>query len=161
MERRHQVPGLAFLLLAVVYACTGALAWAQTLVRVPQDFQTIQAAIDASASGDTVLVAAGTYVENINFSGKVITVKSESGPNATIIDGNGRAPVVTFFAGEGPSSVIRGFTLRNGDSNLRVGGGGIAVDGASPTITGNIIVGNRSCSGGGIAISSGGSPVVE
>src|SRR5262245_21259203 len=43
---------------------------------VPGDFPTIQAAINASVNGDTVLVAPGTYAASINFLGKAITVTS-------------------------------------------------------------------------------------
>ena len=53
---------------------------AQSTWYVPDDFSTIQAGIDGSANGDTVIVRDGTYYENINFYGKAITVKSESGP---------------------------------------------------------------------------------
>jgi serine protease len=55
-------------------------------IRVPSDRATIQAGINAAANGDTVLIAPGTYSENINFSGKAITVTSEQGPQVTIID---------------------------------------------------------------------------
>ena len=79
---------------------------AQTTWYVPDDFATIQAGIDGSANGDTVIVRDGTYVENINFNGKAITLKSENGPVTTIIDGNQAGTVVTFNSGEGNGSVL-------------------------------------------------------
>ncbi|MGE5303950.1 MAG: hypothetical protein ACM3TN_11595, partial [Alphaproteobacteria bacterium] len=45
-------------------------------IHVPADQPTIQAAINSAVNSDTVLVAPGTYVENINFRGKAITVIS-------------------------------------------------------------------------------------
>src|SRR5215475_1227989 len=47
-----------------------------------------QSAFNDATDGDMVLVAPGTYVENVNFGGKAITVTSESGPEVTIIDGS-------------------------------------------------------------------------
>src|SRR6185503_4343889 len=84
-----------------------------TLRRVPADYPTIQLAINASVSGDTVLVSPGTYVENINFLGKAITVTSVAGPEETIIDGNQAGSVVTFRSGEDRASTISGFTIQN------------------------------------------------
>ena len=63
---------------------------AQQTIHVPADQPTIQAAINAASNGDTVLVAPGTYLENINFNGKSITVTSSGGPSVTIIDGNAK-----------------------------------------------------------------------
>ena len=132
-------------------------AEAQTTIRVPLNYPTIQAAINAAANGDTVLVAPGTYVENINFSGKAITVTSESGPEITLIDGNRADSVVKFISGEGRSSVLSGFTVLNGRSGFDTpgfgDGGGIWIRNSSPTITGNIIANNRACDGLGISAS--------
>ena len=131
---------------------------AQTAIRVPLDQPTIQAAIDAAANGDTVLVSPGTYLENINFSGKAITVTSESGPEVTLIDGNHVDAVVKFISGEGRSSVLSGFTVLNGGSPGGLEGGGIRIENSSPTITGNIIARTRVCTGI-IALSS--APLVQ
>jgi|GEM_PF-2659968 len=54
---------------------------------VPDDHSLIQDAINASYDGDTVIVRAGTYYENIDFREKKITVLGEQGPAATIVDG--------------------------------------------------------------------------
>ncbi|HET9399348.1 MAG TPA: choice-of-anchor D domain-containing protein [Candidatus Acidoferrales bacterium] len=136
-----------------------AAAHAQQTIHVPGDQPTIQAAINAANSGDTVLVAPGSYVENINFSGKAIAVTSSGGPAVTTIDGGAQGSVVTFSANEGTNSVLSGFTIRNG---MRDGGsgGGISITGASPTITGNIITANHAAVGAGIYV-NGGSPLIQ
>ena len=129
-----------------------------TTFRVPSDRPTIQSAINAAIDGDRALVAPGTYVENINFGGKAITVRSESGSEVTTIDGSNGGSVVSFTSGEGRDSVLNGFTLENGSA--RIDGGGIVVRNSSPTITNNRIRNNRAADGGGIQISSG-SPLIQ
>ena len=124
-------------------------------IRVPQDQLTIQAGIDAAVNGDIVLVDDGTYTGagnvNLNFFGKAITVKSVNGVATTIIDcesqNNTRA--FRFGSGETSTSVLDGFTIRNG--NAPDGGGILILTSSSPTITNCIISDNTSTgSGGGI-----------
>ena len=122
------------------------------VINVPADQPTMQDAIDVAQNGDTVLVAPGTYLENINFSGKDITVKSSNGNKVTIIDGGHSNSVVTFDSGEGRKAMLHGFTIQNGEANNSATdfeGGGISISNASPTITGNIVKHNNAINGGG------------
>ena len=111
---------LPVILLSLVFVCP-VLASGAT-IHVPGDYPTIQDGINASVNGDTVLVAPGTYVENIFFYGMKITVKSSDGAASTVIDGGSPAnpdfgSVVTFQHGEKLDSVLDGFTLTNGSGN--------------------------------------------
>ncbi len=106
----------------VLLACLAVRFSAQALViNVPLDQPTIQAGIDAASPGDTVLVADGTYYENINFLGKAITVTSVNGPASTTIDGSSTGNVVTFQSHEGRDSLLEGFTITNGASGTETG----------------------------------------
>ena len=125
----------------------------ETVLSVPYDYQTIQQGINASSDDDTVLVYPGTYDENINFEGRVLTLGSlylytgnYSHISSTIIDGDSSGSVVTFENGEDSSAVITGFTIRNG---LAENGGGIYCFYSAPTIMDNIISENTAISEGG------------
>jgi len=117
-------------------------------------FATIQKGIDETQDGDTVVVQPGTYTgdgnRDIDFLGKAITVRSTdpNDPNVvatTIIDCEDSGRGFKFHSGEGPNSVVCGFTITNGylDNGH---GGGIYCNGASPTITNNVITNNTALS---------------
>ncbi len=144
-----------------------------TVFNVPGSFPTIQSGIDAAVDGDIVRVNVGTYVENINFKGKDITVESLGGPELTTIDGNQNGTTVLIMSGESEKAVLDGFTITNGTGYLgetsNALGGGVLVHYASSPILKNLIVSNNSASagdepdgaGGGIAVSVQSHPVLE
>jgi len=159
--KRHSVTCMVVMISACLLSATSSQA--ATTIHVPADQPTIQAGINAASNGDTVLVSPGTYYEQINFGGKAIVVRSQSGNKVTIIDGTGLVgPVVTFGSGETTSSVLQGFTIQNGSLNSSTfEGGGIAVIVASPSIIGNVIRNNVGASGGGGINVYQGSPLVK
>jgi hypothetical protein len=94
---------------------------------VPSEYATIQAAVDASIAGDTVLVAPGTYSDYTNrvvdgflhtatvFLKDAVILQSESGPEVTLIsiDGSGHLQPNTIL-GYGlvsGSTVVQGFSI--------------------------------------------------
>lgn len=92
--------------------CEGSSACA-VLRLVPSQYATIQSAIDAAQPGDRVLVAAGTYREQVNLNGKRISLEGVAGSASTIIDGEGiRTNIVG--SGEPDGCVVSGFTIQNG-----------------------------------------------
>jgi len=130
---------------------------------VPNPYPTIQSAIDAARSGDHVLVEPGTYLENLDFLGKSIRVRSASGADVTTIDGSGGGAVVRFVSGEDLAAVLEGFTLTGGTGEapgMQTYGGGVFCDGSSPTIRENRIIGNEADHGGGICCFSGAHPSI-
>lgn len=135
--------------------------------RVPEESPTIQAGVDSAAGGDTVLVADGIYTgdgnRDVDFRGKAIVVMSENGPEATIIDceGSSSEPHRAFLLenGEDSTSVLEGFTIRNGRTN---DGGGVYCWYSSPTLRKNKITDSYAVAyGGGISCELYASPAIE
>lgn len=122
-------------------------------------YNTISEGITAAVSADIVQVAAGTYYEFINLAPGVI-VRSASGAQSTIINASNISGVVYATANTiTRSTVLEGFTIRDGQT---VRGGGIyCSNGASPTISNNIIIANAAThSGGGIFCDLNCAPVI-
>lgn len=146
-------------------------------LRVPADYPSIQAAILATGAGDTVLVARGTYDENLDFHGKSLVLASEFVHDAdpatiaaTVIDGGGRWSVLDFHTEEDTSAAVIGLTIRNGKGGIacdqntsprlehlvvrdNVGdyyGGGIIAGFARPLLYDCTITGNSAPNGAGI-----------
>jgi hypothetical protein len=180
----------SFRLLPVLIASAIASHFAATVaaaevLRVPADHATIQGAIVAASPGDEIRVAPGTYVEVIDFLGKRLHIRSDSGPAVTRIEkplaagtgipgGHPSSPVVFFRTGETRDSILEGFTVAKGTGVFSPLwacncdgyqlGGGIFIAGASPTIRGCRFRDN-SCftyfSRGGGIFTEGGSPRIE
>ncbi len=146
-------------------------------------FDEIQEAISNpnTAAFDTILVRPGTYYENIDYQGKAITVRSDAdgehttvdlNPCGTIIDGSAPsnptlASCVRFLTGEGPLSILKGLTLRNGsgvaiNTNQHVGGGVYCGPNTAPKIQNNYILTNSaSFQGGGVGLNKALFPLIE
>jgi len=137
-------PTLVVALLLCLAATAQARTW-NVLEDGSGDAPTVQAGIDSSAAGDTVLVYPGTYREAINFQGKIIVVRSSSGPDVTTLDATGIGTwAVTFDAVVSRSAILEGMRITGGN-------GGVIIHSSQPSILGNVITGNGPVqSGGGI-----------
>ncbi len=78
------------------------------------DFRTIQAAIDAAVSGDSIALNACTYHERIDYRAKSLDIHGVDGSAATIIDGDLSGTVVRVASGERLDTRLAGVTIRGG-----------------------------------------------
>ena len=109
-------------------------------------YATIGQALEAMNNGDFILVAPGTYQENLYSSGQSGYMLALDGPDSTIIDGGGEGSCL--FIENAPSPwLIGGFTFTNGYANE---GGGIgAVNSSDLILGGNRFIENTAEEAGG------------
>jgi parallel beta-helix repeat protein len=153
-------------LIAILASPLASPAAATTYVIRPDgtgDFPTIQDAVNGTVDADVIELADGTFTgdgnRDIDFLGKAITIRSESGdPDACVIDCEG-APGnehrgFYFQSGEGPGSVLEGITLAN--AHYSESAGGVYCFNASPTFVRCRFLNSESWySGGGVFLSEG------
>jgi hypothetical protein len=81
------------------------------LVDPSGSFTTIQAAIDAASPGDTILIGAGTYNENVHVTKSDLTIENSSGETVTINGTGGYAGAITIDSG------VTGTTIQSSDGD--------------------------------------------
>ncbi len=123
------------------------------VINVPADQLTIQDGLNAASFGDTVLVAPGTYFENItwpNVNG--IKLIAEGDTSDTFIDGSALERVI-HIQGHTIDTLtfIEGFTIRNGRGIGIFNGSGIFCDSSSVFINYCRVTNNSGANGAGIA----------
>ena len=123
--------------------------------------RTIQAGLDTSVTGDTVIVADGTYTSAGNkwlWFPQNSTLRSENGPENCIIDLENDGLAFFFVADEPPDAVVDGFTITNGNASE---GGAIHFHHHSRVIITNcILTGNTAPGGGAISCDNNSSPTI-
>jgi hypothetical protein len=140
-------------MLFLMFFCTWALGSYGSVINVPENFETIQEALNQSSEGDMIHVSPGTYQENLVFPGIGVSLCSldPTSPTLvqqTIIDGSlEEKRVITLSGNEPTTATISGFTLMAGNSLFE--GGCIYGQRSKITIENNVIEENKASLGGG------------
>ena len=130
----------------------------QLVFEVPARFKTITAAIDAATDGSRIELAPGNYAEAIDLGSKNLElIGNRANPESTTIETPGmNMTVVTIAGGQDASTLIAGVLIENGISDTPEPGfpsnnvgGGLYIDGSSPTIEDCIVGTNQATRGGG------------
>ena len=95
---------------------------AAATIRVPQDYASIQAAVDAASPGDTIEIAPGIYTENVTVDRSISLVAAaydQNNPrnNTVILDGAGGV-VIRIGSRVVPGPTLAGLVIRNGSDGI-------------------------------------------
>ncbi len=135
------------------------------LFNVPAPFATIGDAVAAATDGAIIQLGAGTYAETFDPGDRSITLRGNPfGPQAFELIGTGDGPAVSITGGQGLGCKVIGVTITGGVGRLNLPGhagervgGGVLIDGSSPSIEDCIITANTADRGGGV-YTRGGAP---
>ena len=171
MNGRRRVAAAVLAVVAV-----GVLAWAPGReLRVPDEYPTIGAAIEAASDGDTIRVAPGTYRVNLVIAKRVTLVGADR--DTAVLDGGG-SDVVTVASGG--ALVLKSLTVTNGREGVSVRRGGqVRIEGCrvsgnardgvlamgTAELLGTVIYGNGRCGvnafGGDARVTGGGNVIAN
>ena len=110
-----------------------------TTIYVPDNYPTIQTAVNAAGSGATIIVRAGTYAENIVVSKSDLTIESESGAGVTTVQAASSSSHV-FHIRSVNGVRISGFTVKGATGEKKAG---ISLDQASYCEVSDNVVSNN------------------
>ncbi len=149
---RNHLLSAALLGLITIAAAILASPIGASTIHVPADYPTIQAAINSSSSGDTILVGPGTYYESLDYHGRDIVVQSTNGPLETTITNDPDQTLVLFDEGETVAAVLEGFRLEGGWIGIRF-------ENSAATIRHNILSNQNVNNWAAISLSGPGYPI--
>ena len=107
---------LGLIILVIPSATTGQV---ESIIYVPDNYLTIQSAIDSANPGDTIIVRDGIYTENVKLNKPHLTIKSENGAEGTIVQAADSNSNIFEIAEN--YVTIEGFTIKGGKSGVYIG----------------------------------------
>ena len=171
-SRKLRRTALTAAVLSAALLCLVSSPSQGAFIKVPDDHETIQGAIDAASAGDTIAVApstTGSYDEHVVVDKELVllggwdptfTTRDRSA-YPTVVDGGGVIPQVFFFERNlTKATVLDGFEITGGKAPQATNGlgGGIYCRECSPTIRNNEIYENKANFGAGILCLDGADP---
>jgi parallel beta-helix repeat protein len=105
-----------------------------SIIRVPDDFSTIQEAINAAQNGSTILVDSGVYYEHLTVNKSLTLLGADK--EDTIIDGSHSGSVITITS---DNVTLNGFTIRNSSNDLFAGADIDLYHSVGSVVSGNVV----------------------
>lgn len=127
-------------------------------------YSSIQEAVDSAAPGDTILLSGGVYTgagnRCIEFHGKDVVLRGESGPGDVVIDCQNADIGMLFNSGETRATVIENLTITRGNGGSQAGGGAVFCEYSSPSLR-HVVLSDCQAEAGGAIYMRYSSPLLE